>query len=216
MPKLAMPFNNPSTYEGHSGVDFGQPTNQPILASAEGRVVYSGRVNERAGWGVIVEYDGIDAEFLYCHQPVNATRPKTNARIANGGYLGLVGSTGSRSTGPHLHLEVVEGEGAHTYEGVWVYFDEDKVVGQGSPSGGGNNQQSPVESLTKEEIMNPILLQLDPQVDGRWVLIRYDLGTYWPIRNGWQLDRIREDKTVFERQGPQPLYVVDGLDAVGR
>lgn len=133
MSKLAMPFANPTTYPNHSGVDFGKPMNTPILASGRGFIRWSGYVNDRAGYGVIMSYDTYPGvEFLYCHQPVRSPRPAKGATVANGGFLGNVGSTGSRSTGPHLHLEVVKGKGAHTYDGVWLYFDRDRFIGDGS------------------------------------------------------------------------------------
>jgi len=213
MTKLAMPFDDPTTYKGHSGVDFGEATNTPILASGPGKINWSGYVNERAGYGVIVEYDQYKGiEFLYCHQPKNGPRPKKDSRFVLGGFLGGVGSTGSRSTGPHLHLEVLNGKGAHTYDGVWLYFDKSRVVGDGSTAGGNDK---PIEPTNEEEIMKPLLFQLDPAIDGRWVLVDYQNGAYWPIRNGWQLDRVREDKNVREVYGPQPIESVDGLAAVG-
>lgn len=127
---LPMPFNNPSTYKGHSGVDFGQPSGMEILASGSGKVNYAGYLNEKAGYGVTVSYDAYPGvEFMYCHQLKDDIRPNAGSRFVLYDYLGPVGSTG-HSTGPHLHLEVSSGPGAHTYEGVWKYFDINNWVGK--------------------------------------------------------------------------------------
>jgi hypothetical protein len=67
------------------------------------------------------------------------------------------------------------------------------------------------DNAEEEDIMRPILLQLDPNVDGRWVVVNYDRGTYWAVHNGWQLDRIREDDNVRVLAGAQPIDVVSGL-----
>lgn len=133
MTKLPMPFDDPSTYEGHTGVDFGEPSGKEILASGPGTVNYAGYVNEKAGYGVAISYDAYPGvEFLYAHQLKNGIRPKAGSRFVFGGYLGPVGNTG-HSKGPHLHLEVSIGKGAHTYDGVWLYFDENNWVGKSDP-----------------------------------------------------------------------------------
>lgn len=153
--KLPMPFDSPSTYPGHSGVDFGEREGTPIKASGYGVVTNSGYWNERAGWATIVKYDN-GPLVLYCHQPKLAARPREGARIVPGGYLGAVGNTGSRSTGPHLHMEIMAGEGAHTYEGVWLYFDKNRVIGQGSTSGGGSSTAPGIPpTIEEDEEMTP-------------------------------------------------------------
>lgn len=131
---LPIPFDNPSTYTDrpHSGVDFGQPKNTTIKASAKGTITYVGWLNDNAGWSVIVQYDN-GPEVLYCHQP-KKPNVKVGGTVFEGTPIGLVGSSG-RSTGPHLHMEIMKGKGAHTYNGVWNYFDRNKVVGDGSSSG---------------------------------------------------------------------------------
>lgn len=130
--KLPQPFNNPSTYNGHSGVDYGQPEGKLIKASGNGTVQWIGYANDRAGYATIVSYNGV--EVMYCHQPKNAHRPSPGSKVIEGSALGSVGSSG-RSTGPHLHMEILNGAGAHTYDGVWNYFDKNSVVGEGSTSG---------------------------------------------------------------------------------
>lgn len=131
---LAMPFDNPSTYKDHSGVDYGQPTGKVIKASDDGTVIFVGWLNNKAGWSTIVNYG--ECDVLYCHQP-NTPGIKQNAKVIEGTQIGVVGSSG-HSTGPHLHMEIMRGKGAHTYNGIWNYFDRNRVVGDGSTSGGGS------------------------------------------------------------------------------
>ena len=46
---LPIPFGNPSTYPGHSGVDFPQSSGTRIPASGNGTVTFRGWLNDRAG-----------------------------------------------------------------------------------------------------------------------------------------------------------------------
>lgn len=129
---LPIPFRNPSTYDGHSGVDFGQPEGTPIRASGLATVSFVGWWNDRAGYSTILDYP--TCRVLYCHQPANAERPTVGLTVHEGDIIGRVGSTG-RSTGPHLHMEIMQGKGAHTYKGIWNYFTSSRVVGEGEPAG---------------------------------------------------------------------------------
>lgn len=215
MAKLPMPFNNPATYKGHSGVDYGQKRGTPFYASGEG-VVKTVSKNDRGGYYIWVQYAKQYGSPLvgYHHMDSHKDCPPPGTTTHEGTFLGYVGSLGTYSTGPHLHSEV---SGHATSEGYWEFFDDTRVVGDGSTSGG-NEKPLPIpEEPEKDDEMKKILLQLDPNQDGRWVLIDYAAGTYWPISNGWQLDMIRADEdNVKEVYGPQPTYVVDGLAAVGK
>lgn len=132
MSKLPQPFSNPTTYTGHSGVDYGEPSGKIIKASGNGIITFVGWWNDRAGWSTIVDYDNAPA-VLYCHQ-LNMPGVKKGNRTFEGSQIGVVGSSG-HSTGPHLHMEIMSGNGAHTYDGVWLYFDKNRVVGDGSSAG---------------------------------------------------------------------------------
>ena len=130
MANLAMPFRNPNTYAGHSGVDFPQATGTIVRASEPFVVVRRGWLNDRAGNGVQVRYTERNGlEVLYCHFNNLNYAPTVGASGNKGFSLGSVGSTGN-STGPHLHVEIMVGNGAHTYNGIWNYFDRGAVVGE--------------------------------------------------------------------------------------
>ena len=136
---LPMPFNDPTTYTGHSGVDFGQPMWTPIPASGPGRI-WGNAYNDRCGYGVWVSYDGYP-DILYCHMPSHDGVPAAGTRINEGDIIGYVGSTGN-SDGPHVHVEV---EDHATTAGFWEFFDPNRWVGGGS--GGGAAPQWPAREL---------------------------------------------------------------------
>lgn len=134
---LPMPFGDPTTYAGHSGIDFPQARGTLFRASGHGRVRNIGR-NERGGNYIWVNYDGYPA-VGYHHMDRSSPYVVPGTEVWEGSPLGLVGSLGKYSNGPHLHSEV---EGRATASGYWTIFDRSRVVGQGNPSGGGGSTPS--------------------------------------------------------------------------
>lgn len=168
---MELPFINDETYDGHSGVDFPQKAGTTILASAPGRISYVGWLNDNAGYSVIVDYDNGPA-VLYCHQLKNCWRPNVNSRVDYGWTLGSVGTTG-RSTGNHLHMEIMRGNGAHTYAGIWNYFKRDTAVNN-KPAPSGNSNTGTIENGETEMYFaiirrngNDAWYQVIPQGNGK-------------------------------------------------
>jgi murein DD-endopeptidase MepM/ murein hydrolase activator NlpD len=88
----------------HEGVDLAVPRGTPVYAASEG-VVVGARPN--GGYGNWIRVDHADGvATAYGHLSRFAPRIKPGVRVARGELLGLSGSTG-RSTGPHLHFEVI-------------------------------------------------------------------------------------------------------------
>ncbi len=86
----------------HTGLDFQAAPGTPILAAAGGVVVTQEYHN---AYGNMVEVDhGNDLITRYAH--ASATFVKKGDLIKRGQKIAAVGSTG-RSTGPHLHFEVL-------------------------------------------------------------------------------------------------------------
>jgi murein DD-endopeptidase MepM/ murein hydrolase activator NlpD len=86
----------------HSGLDIPAPHGSPILASGGGRVVSAGY---RGAYGQAVVIDhGDGLVTLYGHASKLLVRPGDVVMPQQ--KIALVGSTG-RSTGPHLHFEVI-------------------------------------------------------------------------------------------------------------
>ncbi len=97
------PFSKKRSW--HGGVDIAAGQNAPIVASSEGVVTYAGY---RYGYGLLVELRHAGG-FLTRYAHLNKVLAKNGQSLAAGEILGLMGASG-RSTGPHLHFEVLVGE----------------------------------------------------------------------------------------------------------
>ncbi len=85
----------------HSGIDISGKRGSPIVAMADGLVVFSGRENS---YGNIVKIrHGNGLETWYAHNQDN--RVREGDLVTRGEVIATLGSTG-RSTGPHVHFEV--------------------------------------------------------------------------------------------------------------
>ena len=95
---------NQSIREFHPGVDYAAPVGTPIPAATSGVVVYSGR---NSGFGNTVIVRNATGEYsLYAHMQ-DGNRVQIGQRVWPGDTLGQVGSTGERTTGPHLHYSIL-------------------------------------------------------------------------------------------------------------
>lgn len=93
------PFTKRPTF--HEGLDFGGQRQTPIVAAADGKVVFAGR---NGGYGRSVEIDhghGFVTRYGHMHK-LNVKRGQI---VKKGDKIGGMGSTG-RSTATHLHYEV--------------------------------------------------------------------------------------------------------------
>ena len=89
----------------HKGTDFAAPRGTPIMASGNG-VVTRARWCGGGGNCVKIKHNST-YETIYAHMKSFARGIKEGLRIKQGQIIGYVGSTG-KSTGPHLHYEVVK------------------------------------------------------------------------------------------------------------
>jgi murein DD-endopeptidase MepM/ murein hydrolase activator NlpD len=86
----------------HEGIDFGVPVGSPIVSSQSGTVV---DVRSSSSYGNLVRVRGADGlETLYAHLSSVGVQP--GQQVQQGQQIALSGNTG-RSTGPHLHYEVI-------------------------------------------------------------------------------------------------------------
>lgn len=86
----------------HSGVDFALSSGSEVVAAAGGRVRFAGY---RGGYGKLVEIDhGNRLVTRYAH--LSRLDVRRGDVVTPSQRIGAVGSTG-RSTGPHLHFEVL-------------------------------------------------------------------------------------------------------------
>lgn len=89
---------------GHSGVDIAPRSGTPIRVADGGYVTFTGY---QGGYGnfIIVDHgNGLVTRYAHCSS-INVSQGQT---VSAGTVIGAVGSTG-RSTGPHLHFEVLSG-----------------------------------------------------------------------------------------------------------
>jgi murein DD-endopeptidase MepM/ murein hydrolase activator NlpD len=95
------PFTlNPSF---HSGIDFGARENDPVYAAADGTILTTGSDSAHGNNIVIQHPSGIRTWYMH----LNKINVHDGDQVSKGQTIGLVGSTG-RSTGPHLHYEVIK------------------------------------------------------------------------------------------------------------
>lgn len=94
------PFTGRGTF--HEGIDFAGAEGSSVIAVGAGVVSYAG---DRSGYGGLVEVNhGNGYVTRYGHN--SAVLVKVGETVHKGQRLALMGSTG-RSTGPHVHFEVL-------------------------------------------------------------------------------------------------------------
>jgi murein DD-endopeptidase MepM/ murein hydrolase activator NlpD len=94
------PFSHQAKF--HKGLDLSAPEGMKVAPALQGRVIFAGHMK---GYGntVVVQHSG-ELQTRYGHLGSIAVR--VGDTIDSQNILGTVGSTG-RSTGPHLHFEVL-------------------------------------------------------------------------------------------------------------
>lgn len=87
----------------HTGIDIRGYWGDPVYASANGKVTHTGY---KGGYGNTIKLDHDNGyETLYAH--LRKSLVNMNQLVEKGELIGYIGSTG-RSTGPHLHFEVMK------------------------------------------------------------------------------------------------------------
>lgn len=97
---------NPFTRRGremHSGIDLKGRKGDPVKVTASGKVTFAGYEGQY-GYVVKVKHNN-GYETRYAH--LSRTKVKRGQNVEAGHTIGLLGSTG-RSTGPHLHYEILK------------------------------------------------------------------------------------------------------------
>lgn len=90
----------------HKGVDFGASTGTPIYAAGDGVIEKAARFGAYGNYIKIKHNSKLST--AYAHLSRYGGGIKAGARVRQGQIIGYVGTTG-RSTGPHLHYEVLVG-----------------------------------------------------------------------------------------------------------
>jgi murein DD-endopeptidase MepM/ murein hydrolase activator NlpD len=92
------------TQEFHPGIDFTANTGTEIYSTGDGVVSRADNMAQGYGNHVVIKH-GFGYETLYGHMTKYIVRP--GQKVKRGELIGYVGSTG-RSTGPHVHYEVIK------------------------------------------------------------------------------------------------------------
>lgn len=92
------------TPEFHAGLDFTANTGTEIYATGDGIVITADAAAQGYGNHVVISH-GFGYQTLYGHMSKIAV--KIGKKVKRGELIGYVGNTG-RSTGPHVHYEVIK------------------------------------------------------------------------------------------------------------
>ena len=106
------------TVKLHTGLDFAAPMGTPIYATGNGRVVAANYDNHGYGNHVIINH-GYGYETLYGHMV--RIKARMGQVVNRGEVIGWIGSTG-KSTGPHLHYEVIKS--GYKIDPVHFFFND--------------------------------------------------------------------------------------------
>jgi len=88
----------------HKGTDFAASSGTPIMAAGDGVIVKAGYNGGYGNYVRIRHTDGYETAYAHMSRMGRGVRP--GVRVRQQQVIGYVGSTG-RSTGPHLHYEVL-------------------------------------------------------------------------------------------------------------
>lgn len=94
------PFTRRAT--NHAGLDIGGKIGDPIYVTADGTVVEAGRNPSHGNHVMVSHSNGIKTHYSH----LNKISTEVGAKVRKGDIIGELGNTG-RSTGPHLHYEVI-------------------------------------------------------------------------------------------------------------
>ncbi len=107
--------NNSTTPSRHTGIDIAKGTGTPVMATAAGKILFSGYL-QMSGNTVIVDH-GCGVMSLNLH--MDSLNVETGDFVEQGDVIGAVGETGF-ATGPHLHYALFVG--GHAVN-PWLAFD---------------------------------------------------------------------------------------------
>ncbi|AIQ27802.1 hypothetical protein P40081_06050 [Paenibacillus sp. FSL P4-0081] len=95
------PFKGVSAY--HSGIDIAGRIGDPVYAAMEGVVTSADQLGARGKYIIIKHANGLETWYMH----LNGMVVSPGDKVSKGEQIGMLGNTG-RSTGPHLHFQVVK------------------------------------------------------------------------------------------------------------
>jgi murein DD-endopeptidase MepM/ murein hydrolase activator NlpD len=95
------PFKGLSAF--HSGIDIAGNLGDPVYAALDGEVTTAEEMGARGKYIVIKHSNGLETWYMHLKGMIVSS----GDNVSKGQQIGLLGNTG-RSTGPHLHFQVVK------------------------------------------------------------------------------------------------------------
>lgn len=87
----------------HPAVDIVTAENEPVRSVLDGRIIFS-EFSKTSGFTVIIFHNG---QFISVYKHLQSVSKKAGERVKVGEVIGVVGNTGTHSTGAHLHFELI-------------------------------------------------------------------------------------------------------------
>lgn len=110
-PGVSFPFSTPASgylsrgfeaEEYHYGIDFAGKVGSPVLAAADGNVVFAGWTYDYGYVIMLAHADG----YMTAYKHNQSLLKNAGETVRRGDVIALLGNTGRTSSGPHLHFEV--------------------------------------------------------------------------------------------------------------
>lgn len=91
-----------NTSEGHYGVDIAAKENEPIKATLDGTVLFSGWTLE-TGYTIQIQHtNNLVSTYKHC----SVLMKKEGQYVKAGEVIAVIGNSGEQTSGPHLHFEL--------------------------------------------------------------------------------------------------------------
>jgi murein DD-endopeptidase MepM/ murein hydrolase activator NlpD len=87
----------------HPAVDIVTKAGEPVKSILDGRVIFS-EYSKTSGFTMIIYHN---SQFISIYKHLQTINKKSGDRVKVGEVIGLVGNTGTHTTGPHLHFELI-------------------------------------------------------------------------------------------------------------
>jgi murein DD-endopeptidase MepM/ murein hydrolase activator NlpD len=87
----------------HPAVDIVTQAEEPVKSVLDGRIIFS-EFSKTSGFTVIIYHNG---QFISVYKHLQTVAKKAGERVKVGEVIGRVGNTGTHTTGPHLHFELI-------------------------------------------------------------------------------------------------------------
>ena len=88
--------------EGHLGIDYGVSDGTPVVAAADGYVIFSNYTVDDGNMIMLTHSNGYMTIYKHCSAVLKSVRDK----VVQGESIALSGNSGEHTTGPHLHFEI--------------------------------------------------------------------------------------------------------------